>query len=338
MFLRGGEKGIDMIHASLLLLFCLIPFSKIFAKSYPTYENGASLPLAQRPLQALDTGSTFQLPRETGNLAFWGGVVQSKTAECFIHAEAEHGAPVEALHDTCVLNKIEGAEYLKLDEPAQGFSSRMELFCRGSSVVKIVCKKLGAKTGEMTIGEFESVFAKKLYLGKVILETPLANTTPSGYPIENPVTPEQIISSKLTFEIKDQTVLSQALAGGEIGNGFTLTLQNGTAPENPVVERGGLALRVKPVGGTLKQAPKAADVNGMKITSAEAGYYKDAVEGGEALRRSYLLVRGEKVLQGVRTEISASWSDPSHSHITYEGMWKIPGRSTIENGYNLDVN
>jgi hypothetical protein len=100
-------------------------------------------------------------------------------------------------------------------------------------------------------------------------------------------------------------------------------------------EKGAVMIAVRGGCRKLKTAPSASDLNGMEITSASTGYSKTRVTKDFTLRSAHLLASGKKTLQGVETKVLAYWSEPVHSHVTYEGMWKPPGCGLIENWAEL---
>jgi hypothetical protein len=52
----------------------------------------------------------------------------------------------------------------------------------------------------MTLGEFEKILFKEFRLGKLNLETPLARTGNTGWTLESPITPEQLLKGQIQFK------------------------------------------------------------------------------------------------------------------------------------------
>jgi len=318
-------------------------------KTYPIFENGSNVPLSMRPLQALNVGSTFQLPGDAANLNFVSGIFTEKgRAEgdlkddvpyCFIHPG--HGTVFpetneDANKGSCKLKNIEGSHASPSEGKKHDYWTRLTLECRGHNEIEISCHKPsdGDEAKEMTLGEFERIISKKFQFGNLILETPLIETKPNGFPIQNPVTPTQIMSGKLRFKFNDTKAMSFTLKEADYEkNRYQHYLKDGASLDKlDEPGKGYTWITVTPANGTeLSTPPNSTDLNDLKITSVESGYNKSHGD----YRHAILLVRGKKNIQGVDTDVTIYWTDPDHSHITYEGMWKLPGRKTIDNWYQL---
>jgi hypothetical protein len=335
-----------------LALLSLLLVSTGFAASYPVFENGTSVPLAERPLQSLDVGSTFQRPRESGALHFAGGVytlegslrslgrqLNELEPHCFVNpGGVGHVAAAEPLEDRfgCSIDSIEGSEHAEKGQQQSSYRTEIKLIC-GADSVEITCSKpSNGQAKEMTLGEFEKILFKEFRLGKLNLETPLARTGNTGWTLESPITPEQLLKGQIQFKwnVSEKMKLGEPIVGEE--KVYRQYLQQGVVmADHKNFEKGAVMIAVQEGAEKLKTAPSASDLNGMEITSASTGYSKTRVTKDFTLRSAHLLASGKKTLQGVETKVSAYWSEPMHSHVTYEGMWKLPGRALIENWAEL---
>ncbi len=235
----------------------------------------------------------------------------------------------------CTLKSIEGSEILDKDQRQSAYITRMQLNCRNGVPIKITCyKPSNGDALEMTLGEFERIFSKLFRFGNLILETPLRSNR-TGFPIQEPVTPAQILQGKLQFKFKDKTPMSFEDFGEFSGKGYRLNLQDGASVPKRTNLGAYVSLTLKmPDNKELSIAPDSTAMNGADISSVEIGYSKQlAGVGPYQFRNTHLLVRGKKPVQGKNAEVTFYWSDPVHSHITYEGMWKAPGRQMIDNWY-----
>lgn len=335
-----------------LVLLSLLVASTGFAGSYPVFENGTSVPLSERPLQSLDVGSTLQRPREAGALHFIGGVytlegslsslgrqLNDSEPHCFINPSgAGHVVAVDRLEERlgCSIDSIEGSEHLERGQQQSNYRTQIQLNC-GADIVEISCSKSSnGQAKEMTLGEFEKILFKQFRLGKLNLETPLARTGNTGWTLESPVTPEQLLKGQIQFKwnVSEKMKLGEPIVGEE--KVYRQYLQKGVVTtDHKNFENGAVMIAVQGGAEKLKSAPSASDLNGMEITSASIGYSKSRITKEFTLRSAHLLASGKKTLQGVETKVSAYWSEPLHSHVTYEGMWKLPGRALIENWADL---
>ncbi|GEM_PF-6295349 len=335
-----------------LVLLSLLVVSTSFASSYPVFENGTSVPLAERPLQSLDVGSTLQRPRESGPLHFSGGIytldgslrslgrqLDDSETHCFINAGGVgHVVIAERLEERfgCVIDSIDGSEHVDKADAKSSYRTELKLNC-GAEYVEVVCHKSSdGQAKEMTLGEFEKIFAKEFRFGKLVLETPLARTGNTGWTLESPITPAQLLKGQIKFEwnVSEKMKLGEPIVGE--AKVYRQYLQNGVVTtDDKDSEKGSVMIAVQDGAEKLKVAPSASDLNGMEITSASSGYSKTRISKDLTMRSAHLMATGKKKIQGVDTVVSAYWSEPVHSHVTYEGMWVIPGRDRIKNWAEL---
>lgn len=318
-------------------------------KSYPTFENGTAIPLSERTLQALNVGSTFHRPRFAGNLAFVGGIYTEKgrvssgenlddISYCFINPHGSERPPVreQDLYDrmTCALKNIEGAEFFEREKMKSSYRTKLELRCGEWDFLEITCHKpSNGEAREMTLGEFEKTLFRHFRFGNLVLETPLVQTGNNGYTLESPITPEQVIAGTIKFKFNDTTGMSFVPFSVGEDKGYKHYFQNGvSSSQSPDRLKGDMMIAIEtPNSVELSATPNSTDINDMSISSVEVGYTKRSLGKNEAFRKSHLLVRGKKTIKGVESNVSVYWDDPENSHITYEGMWKIPGRKIINN-------
>jgi hypothetical protein len=335
-----------------LFLLSFLVASTSFASSYPVFENGTSLPLAERPLQSLDVGSTLQRPRESGALHFAGGIytlegslrslgrrLSESEPYCFVNPSGVgRVVAAERLEERfgCSIDSIEGSEHVEKGQQESSYRTEIKLNC-GADFIELVCHKpSNGQAKEMTLGEFEKILFKEFRLGKLNLETPLARTGNTGWTLESPITPEQLLKGQIQFKwnVSEKMKLGEPIVGEE--KVYRQYLRNGVVTAvSKDRDAGSVLIAVRDGAEKLQVAPSASDLNGMEITGSSTGYSKTRVTKDFTLRSAYLLATGKKTLQGVETKVSAYWSEPLHSHVTYEGMWKLPGRALIENWAEL---
>lgn len=330
------------------IITLMLAFAAVVAlgnkKIYPSFENGSGLSLNDRPLQALNVGSTFRVPRDANSPNFFSGVYTEegkaqgdfgKKPYCLIRSGGGGAMDEFYANPTCVLTEIDGNYSLKSNESESDFWTKLKLDCTGLLPIEISCHQPveGAPT-EMTLGRFAKITGKMIRFANLDLETPLVETKPNGFPAENPVTPQQILSQQLKFELQNTSALEFVDFGEHDQKGYRGFIADNKFSKDFISE--GLAVYLRPEKGTkLAKAPTSVDVNGMKVTEVTMGYFKHRFSADDVLRDSSLRVRGEKEIQGVATEISLVWSDDGNSHVTYEGMWKVAGREAIRNWYQL---
>jgi hypothetical protein len=310
------------------------------------------VPLSERPLQSLDVGSTLQRPRESGALHFAGGIytlegslrslgrpLNDSEAHCFINPSGVgHVVDADRLEERfgCSIESIEGSEYATKSEEESSYRTEIKLNC-GADFVEIVCHKpSNGQAKEMTLGEFEKILFKEFRLGKLNLETPLARTGNTGWTLESPITPAQLLKGQIQFKwnVSEKMKLGEPIVGEE--KVYRQYLQNGVVTtDSKAAADGAVMIAVQEGAEKLKVAPSASDLNELEITSAGTGYSKTRISKDLTMRSAHLLAKGKKKIQGVDTIVSAYWTEPLHSHVTYEGMWKLPGRALIENWAQL---